>query len=706
MSYKTFSFELKNDFYYIGFGFNDSKKMTVFTEQTLTELNDALDEIIQNQKGKKGVILFSHKKGHFFAGMDVNVIQSLDSEDVAAEGCDKGQAIFSKIEDLKIPSIALVDGLCLGGGLEMSLACTKIAVSDSPKTALGLPEVMLGVLPGFGGTYRLPKKVGLPNALDMILSGKQIRAKKAFKMGLADVIMPAERLLERAEETLLDKNTGRNKSFTENVTDMAAQNFIARKVIFQKARESVLKLTKGFYPAPLKILDHLENNYGKKRSTFLAKEAAAFGELSQTTQSKNLQHVFFLQDNAKKLDYEGELLKVKKGAVLGAGTMGGGIAWLMAKNDQAPLMKDIGKEGLELGLKQSSEVFLKAVKRRRMTQDDYQRKQSSITPTLTYRGFQSADLIIEAVVENMNIKKKVFAELENEVRDDALITSNTSSLSVTEMATAFKDSSRFAGLHFFNPVNKMPLVEIIKHQGASEKTIRSLYKWCLDVKKTPVVVGDGPGFLVNRILAPFMNEAGHLLEEGYSIKDIDRAALNFGMPMGPCRLMDEVGIDVCLHVGEVMKEGLGARAESTDLAKNAVEKQLLGKKNSKGFYLYDEKGKQGQVNPEMVKLIGKQNKTADETMIQKRLILPMINEAANILADKIVNDAATVDLGMIFGTGFPPFRGGLLKYADSEGIDNIVSSIEEFADSVSSSRYALSGLLKDLQANKQKFYDL
>jgi 3-hydroxyacyl-CoA dehydrogenase/enoyl-CoA hydratase/3-hydroxybutyryl-CoA epimerase len=706
MNFEKISYELKNEYYYIGFGYNDSKKMTVLHKETLQELDDALNDVTANQKGKKGLILFSHKKGHFLAGMDVSVINSLSSEEEAANGCELGQAIFSKIEDLKIPSISLVDGICLGGGLELSLSCTKIAAADNSKTALGLPEVMLGVLPGFGGTYRLPKKVGLPNSLDMILTGKQIRAKKAYKMGLVDAIMPAERLLEQAPKILADKKSGPKKTFKDDLAGMATDNFIARKVIFQKARETVLKQTKGFYPAPLKILDHLETNYGKNRSTYLTREAQAFGELSQTVQSKNLTNVFFLQDNAKKFDKESDFIPVNKGAVLGAGTMGGGIAWLMAKNDQAPIMKDIAKEGLELGLKQSAEVFQKAVKRRRMSQDDFIRKQTSISPTLTYNGFKSANLVVEAVVENMNVKKKVFAEMEKEVSADCIITSNTSSLSVAEMATALEKPERFAGLHFFNPVNKMPLVEIIKHPNVSQSTINSLYKWCLDVKKTPIIVGDGPGFLVNRILAPYMNEAGYLLEEGVSIKDIDKAALNFGMPMGPCRLMDEVGIDVCDHVGEVMQEGLGARAEATDMAKKAVEKGLLGKKASKGFYLYDEKGKEAGVNQEMVKLIGKQNKSMDETQIQMRLILPMINEAANILQDGIVDDAKTVDLGMIFGTGFPPFRGGLLKYADSEGLDKIAESINVFAADVSSTRYALSPLLKDLVDKKQKFYDL
>lgn len=702
MNLERLTVEQKDGIYYIGFGKDEVKSLTVISEVTLRELDATLDDIA-GDKNAKGLILHSHKENCFLAGMDVSVIQSLSSESEAFDGCEKGQSVFNKIEDLKVPTMALVDGVCLGGGLEMVLSCDKIACSDNSKTAFGLPEVMLGVLPGFGGTYRLPKKLGLTASLDYLLTGKQIKAKKARKIGLVDFVMPKERLLALAAEYLFIDNKA-EKSLQDNLVDKASDNFIARSIIFKKARQTVLEKTKGFYPSPLKILDHLEASYGKKRNTYLTNEARSFAELSQTSQSKALQNVFFLQDNAKKLDNKDEVASVKKGAVLGGGTMGGGIAWLMANSNQSPLLKDINTAGLELGLKQASSNFLKAKKRRKLSEDDFQRKQRSIKPTLSFDGFKSADLVIEAVVENMEIKKKVFAEAEEYVSDDCLLTSNTSSLSVTEMAKALKKPERFAGLHFFNPVNKMPLVEIVRHEGVSQETIDRLYKWCLDVKKTPIVVNDCPGFLVNRILAPFLNEAAYLLQEGVSIQDIDKASLNFGMPMGACRLMDEVGLDVCAHVGEIMEEGLGARAKANPLSNQALELGLLGKKNSKGFYLYDEKGKQEGINPEVEKLLPGSKVSMDETTIQMRLFLPMINEAANILDEKIVKDAQTVDLGLIFGIGFPPFRGGLLRYADSEGLERIVGAIDKFASEVDKDRYELSSYLKNLAENKQTFY--
>lgn len=706
MSYQHITFEVANEIIWIGLGYNEKKSMTTLTRDSLAELTKAIAEAtaIDQKKGAKGLCFFSHKPGIFLAGMDISVINDLKNEADALRNLEEAHKLFNAVEDLKMPTASLVDGICLGGGLELSLCCKKIFVSDNSKTALGLPEVMLGVLPGFGGTYRLPKKVGLPAALDMILTGKQVKGKAAYKMGLADAMLPAERMKELAPQYL--NKPKKKKSLKEELEKAAMDNFLTRKIIFQKAREQVMKTTKGFYPAPLKILETLESGAGKSRPDYLAIEAQAFAELSQSVQSKNLQHIFFLTDNSKKLDNKDQLPTVKKGAVLGAGVMGGGIAWLFAQNNQAPIMKDITPAALELGLKQASQNFAGALKRRRMSEDDFNRKMRSIEPTLTLEGMKAADLVVEAVVENMDLKKKVFAELEEYVRPDTILTSNTSSLSVEEMSKALKNSSRFAGLHFFNPVNKMPLVEIITHEKADPKVIQTLVKWVLDVKKTPIVVKDGPGFLVNRILAPYLNEAAFLLEEGVTVEALDEAALNFGMPMGPCRLMDEIGIDVCVKVGKIMHDGLGERAVPSTLSTKLYEAKLLGKKNNKGFFLYDEKGKSTGKNPEISKLLPLKKKHMDEMTIQMRLFLPMVNEAAYILADKICDKAATVDVGMIYGTGFPPFKGGLLRWADQEGLEQIVERLNNFAKEVSQARYQVAPMLSLMVNDKRKFYDL
>ena len=707
METKKISYEINEGVAHVGFGLNCDKSMTVLDEATLLELDTIIDNIKDQQKALNGVIFFTHKDRCFLAGADIGLIDSMKTEAQASSGAEAGQKLFNKIEDLKVPTIACIHGVCLGGGTEFALSCNTILMSDDKTTIMGLPEVKLGLIPGFGGTYRMPKRVGLPNALDLILSGKTVNGRKGKKMGLCNEVYPKERLVTMAAKFF--KGNKDKKSFKDTLGAVATDNFLSRKIIFQKARESVLKKTKGFYQAPLKILDTMEAGMMKSRDSYLASEASAFGVLCMSDQSQNLRHIFFMTEEVKKYNgpkSENDLPTLKRGACLGAGTMGGGIAWLMASTNMMPIMKDLNNEALELGLKQASSNFSGALKRRKMTPEDFERKMRSIYPQTDFTGFDKVDLLIEAIIEDMNIKKSVFSETEKYMRKDALITSNTSSLSVEEMATAFEYPERFAGLHFFNPVHRMPLVEIITHSKVAPETLESLHKWVLKSKKTPVIVKDGPGFLVNRILMPYMNEAGFLLEEGVSVKDIDQACLNFGMPMGPCRLLDEVGIDVGVKVAKIIYDGLGERAKSSALSPKLVEAGFLGKKNSKGFYNYDENGKESGENQEVTRLLPSSKKSMDETEIQMRLILPMINEASHILDDGIVDRASDVDLGMIFGIGFPPFRGGLLKYADSEGLDLIKSSLDKFASSVDQDRYKCSDFLNNLALQKKKFYDV
>ncbi|MBC7712894.1 MAG: enoyl-CoA hydratase/isomerase family protein [Rhizobacter sp.] len=706
MSNNKISLEYKNKIAYVGFGYNSTKSMTALDIETMTELNEIVEELHTKSGEISGVIFWTHKENCFLAGADINLIAGMKTEADAADGSERGQMIYNRIEDLPVPTIACVDGICLGGGLELALSCKTILASNSPKTSMGLPEVKLGIIPGFGGTYRLPKKIGLPNALDMILTGKTLRADKAKRIGLVEEVYPRENLVAMAPNFF--KKKAKAKGIQESMKELATENFVTRKIIFQKVRESVLKKTNGFYQAPLKILDVMDSGMMKGRTSYLAGEAQAFGELAISEQSKNLQHIYFMSENVKK--YAGPkstkpLPVLARGAALGAGTMGGGIAWLMADAGMQPIMKDLTTEALNIGLKQSSQNFAGALKRKKITPDEFERKQRSITAQLDYSGFKKTDLVIEAVVEIMDVKKKVFAETEKYVHRDTLLTSNTSSLSVQEMSTALEYPDRFAGLHFFNPVHLMPLVEIIIHDKIAPETIEALHKWVLRVKKTPVIVKDGPGFLVNRILVPYLNEAAYLLEEGISIKDLDQAALNFGMPMGPARLIDEVGIDVAVKVGKILHAGLGERAHPSKLSSVLVEKGMLGKKNAKGFYLYDEKGKPTGLNPEAEELLPKEKKKMSEADLQMRMFLPMINEAAAILRDGIVNTASDVDMGLIFGIGFPPFRGGLLRYADSQGLDKIHNALKKFSVTVDKARYTPDEYLTNLVETKTTFYE-
>ena len=690
----------------IGLGLESKNSLTVLDEETFNELQMAIDRAKkkENEQGLRGLLFFSHNPKCFLAGIDIHLISQCKTESEAAEVAERGQALFNQIDDLPFPTVACIHGLCLGGGVELALACKGIILSDHSSTLLGLPEVKLGFMPGFGGSYRLPKKIGLPRSLDLILKGKTLHSKKAKRLGLVEGIYPKEKILSMGKTFLLENLKG--KSLKESLENLASDNFLTRKIVFQKARERILKKTKGFYQAPLKILDVMEAGFSKGRSSYLSMESQAFGELGTSDQSRNLQHLYFLTEDSKKYEDKDSLdNSLERGAVIGAGTMGGGISWLMAKNKMFPLMKDVSLEALELGVKQSSENFMSLVKRKKMDYDELHYLQGSLSPQLDYRGFKKVDLVVESIVEDLEVKKKVFTQLEKEVSPKCLIVSNTSSLSISDMATSLEDPSRFAGLHFFNPVHKMSLVEIITHDKVSEETIRSLHSWCVHLKKTPIIVKDGPGFLVNRILIPYLNESTYLLEEGLSLKSLEEACINFGMPIGPGRLFDEIGMDIASKVGKILHQRLGERAKPAKLSTQLEEEGFLGKKNGRGFYLYDDKGKEIGLNKDFLALLPHETIKMDEVQIQMRLFLPMINEAANILEEGLVDHASSIDLALIFGIGFPPFRGGLLRYADKEGLERILKALEGFSKTVDPKRYGPSKYLTQLVEQKKKFYE-
>jgi len=715
---KKIEYKEENGVAWVGFGFNNTKKMTVLCQETLTELQSLVEEIDTKAREKKISFLVFHSlvPSCFLAGADIKMIHGLKTVQEAKEGARVGQKIFNTIEDLPIPSVAFVDGVCMGGGLELALACNLIVASSNEKTSFALPEVKLGIIPGFGGTYRLPLKIGTPDALDLILSGKAVNAHKAKKLGLVEEVFPKEMLKERGlsfAQKYFKNSSSKEKNFKETLKHFALENPVSKRVIFQKAKESTLKATKGHYEAPLKILETMMSGLFLKRTAYLEKEASALAELALSSQSANLRHLYFLMEGQKKYTgpevKEGGVLTLKKGGVIGAGTMGGGIAWLMASADMRPILKDITTQALELGLKQSSKNFKDQVKRKKISHDEMIRKQRSISPQLTLEGIEPADFIIEAVVENLDLKKNIFQELESLVSPSCILATNTSSLRLKDMLPVFKNPERFLGVHFFNPVSKMPLVEIVRHENSSPAVLKAVFDWCLKVKKTPLIVGDGPGFLVNRILIPYLNEAGFLLEEGVEIETLDRVAKNFGMPMGPCRLMDEIGLDVGEKVAKVLGQALGERGKSSEIFSKMAQKNLLGKKTNKGFFLYNNSSKKEELNPEATDLLfkdkGGNRKSLSSTEIEKRLILPMINEAARVLEEKIVYTAGEVDIGLIFGIGFPPFRGGLLRFADSLGIEKLLEDTKRLEQEVNPHRFAPAPLLRDLAQKKQKFYE-
>jgi 3-hydroxyacyl-CoA dehydrogenase/enoyl-CoA hydratase/3-hydroxybutyryl-CoA epimerase len=603
-------------------------------------------------------------------------------------------------------------------------------MSDDPSAKIGLPEVMLGVIPGMGGCVRLPNRVGIANALELILQSKQLNGERAYKMGLIDAVIPKENF-EEMTATWIRKNIKALKSETRLSKEpklggvggfmgsMLEKTPMGRSVIFNKARSGVMEKTRGQYPAPLEVIDVISDTgtgyspkkvRGAAREQMLKREAQGFGKMAATAVSKNLIRLFFMTEEIKKqngLDPGKEVtsVPVKTGGILGAGVMGGGIAQLFAQKDIPSRMKDVNMKGLEIGFGAITKLFLKQVKTKKLNSRQYQQKLNLIQGCLDFSGFNSVDVVVEAVVENMDIKKKVFAELENHISETCVVASNTSSLSINEMQKAFKRPERFVGMHFFNPVHKMPLIEVIRGEKSSDEAVSRVFQLSKRLGKYPVVVKDGPGFLVNRLLAPYLNEATWLLAQGCPIPEIDNALLNFGMPMGPIELIDEVGVDVGEKVGHILHTAFGARMLPANLNTPIIKAGRLGKKSGKGIYEYEGPKLKKTLNNEIYSLLGvtpESGKFSKEEIVE-RCVLPIINEAARCLEEKIVFSPSEVDLGMIMGTGFAPFRGGPLRYADSIGIKTIVTTLEKYEKSFSE-RFKPSGPLKQMALNNQTFY--
>jgi 3-hydroxyacyl-CoA dehydrogenase/enoyl-CoA hydratase/3-hydroxybutyryl-CoA epimerase len=569
--------------------------------------------------------------------------------------------------------------------------------------------VKLGIIPGFGGTTRLPRVVGLREALAMILTGSNISARKAQRIRLIAERMHPGILYDRARALAIELTAARTgprakRSLLAKVLDDTA---VGRRIVLAQARRQVMKETGGRYPAPLRALDVIARSARLPLDAALKIEAKALGELIVTDVSKNLLHVFHLLESAKKAGPPGvKARSIERVAVLGAGVMGGGIAQLLAYRGLEVRLKDIRSDALGLGLRHARTMFDRLAKRGRIEKRDAQRYMAAIAPTLDYTGFGTTDLVSEAVVERMDIKQQVLRETETHVRADAVLTTNTSSLSVSAMQGALERPANFAGMHFFNPVHRMPLVEVIRGKQTSDVAIASVVALARRLDKTPVVVSDGPGFLVNRILAPYLNEAGWLLAEGGAIDQIDRTLKRFGMPMGPLRLLDEVGLDVARHAGAVMSAAFGDRLAPPPTMTALEKTELLGRKGGRGFYVYED-GRDKSVNEEIYKQLGDALPAARREIPQQeildRTLLAMVNEAARVLEDGIVATPGDVDVGMITGTGFPPFHGGLLRWADSIGMTHILQRLEQLR-AQHGIRFEPAGLIRERARTGRGFY--
>ncbi|CAM4029612.1 fatty acid oxidation complex subunit alpha FadJ [Corallococcus exiguus] len=686
----------------------------------------------------KAVVFISGKKDNFVAGANIDFLQTLKSPADVEAISRAAHAEFDRLEAFSKPVVAAIHGACLGGGLEWALACHYRIVTDSPKSVVGLPETQLGLIPGAGGTQRLPALIGAEAALDLILTGKNVKPSKAKKLGVVDEVVPVPMLkdlaLKRAAELAAgtlkvershqgfkavaqsSKKKGIAGLFqgliNKDLWKEAAleDNPLGRKVMFDQAKKQLLKKTRGKYPAQEKALQVIRVGLESGRKAGLEAEAKAFGELVFTDVSRRLVEIFFATTALKKENGTSnpnlKPREVKKVGVLGGGLMGGGIAYVAGVLQGVPVrVKDRDDAGAGRALKQVQTVLDERVKRRSLTRLESNAKLSNITAGTDYSGFKSVDLIIEAVFEDLKLKHQVIAEVEAVTGENTIFASNTSSLPIGELAKGSNRPSQVIGMHYFSPVHKMPLLEIITHPGTAEWVTAT----CVDVGKkqgkTVIVVNDGPGFYTSRILAPYMNEAAYLLAEGADIVQLDKALVDFGFPVGPITLLDEVGIDVAQKVGPIMEAAFGKRMVAPKALAGVVSDGRLGRKTNKGFYLY-ENGKKKEVDPQVYLLLphGKDRKSLDPAEMAERVALQMVNEAIRCLGEGILRSPRDGDVGAIFGLGFPPFLGGPFRYADALGPANLLRKLEHYQDKYGERFTPAPLLVEKVRANKG-FYE-
>jgi 3-hydroxyacyl-CoA dehydrogenase/enoyl-CoA hydratase/3-hydroxybutyryl-CoA epimerase len=687
------------------------EKVNKLSQAVMAELNALLDGELASRE-IKALVIYSKKPGVFIAGADIGEIEQIKEVSDALDKSQEGQAIFSKLAALSYPTIAVIDGACLGGGLELALSCTFRIVSDSKKTQLGLPEVTLGILPGWGGTQRLPRLIGLVQSLTLILSGKAVSGKKAARMGLADALVAHEFVVEQARDFALCCMTGKRRRaiLKKRRKHWYERTWPVRGLVLRKAEAHALRRTKGHYPAIPAILALMKDTCSGELSRGLQKEARAFSLLTTTPVCENLIGLFHTDQLLKKetgVASDVTPRPLHSAAVLGAGVMGGGIAWLFSHYDHPVRVKDVAWDAVVKAFSEAAGYYAQLIKLKKIKPHQVALKMHRITGTLDYSGFAGADIVIEAIVENMAAKKTVLAEVEQTVSADSVICSNTSALSISEMATVLKDPSRFVGMHFFNPVNRMPLVEVITGEASSDLAIASVVALARSLRKTPIVVKDSPGFLVNRILIPYLNEACLLLQEGVGFERVDRLMEAFGMPMGPFVLADETGIDVGYKVIRELESVFAPRLQAAPILARMIDAGLLGKKAGQGFYLH--KGKARTANAVAAALVEAAARDRSETVMSSdetivdRLILTMLNEAAMCLKEGVVQRADYLDMALITGIGFPPFRGGLLRYADARGISTIVNRLKELTVACGN-RFTPSELLLTLEKDDMTFY--
>jgi 3-hydroxyacyl-CoA dehydrogenase / enoyl-CoA hydratase / 3-hydroxybutyryl-CoA epimerase len=665
----------------------------------------ALFDRLERDLNVRAAVLISGKKDSWIAGADIDEFLVLKTAADAERMSHEGQLLLDSIERMRTPLVCAIHGACLGGALELALASAYRIATDHPKTILAAPEVQLGLIPGAGGTQRLPRLIGVRAALDMILTGKNVRAKKAFQIGLVDeLVHPAilrDLALQRARD--IADGTRKHRNHRNGVSGfLLDENPAGRRIVLNKAREETLKKTHGHFPAPLAAIEAVAAGYSGGPSKGYREESRLFGEMSATDVSKQLIYLFFATTALRKdpgVTVEpGEsppaIMPVRKLGILGAGFMGSGIASIAVQQGTLVRMRDADHGRVAKGYAAVRDVLKERLTRKQINRVEYSDMMALLGGTIDYSGFANVDLVIEAVFEDLDVKHQVLREVESVIRPEAIFASNTSTIPIAEIASVSVRPERVLGMHFFSPVNKMPLLEVIVTSRTDRDVIASAVAYGKKLGKTVIVVNDGPGFFVNRILTPYINEAGRLLDQGASIEAIDRALVDFGFPVGPVTLVDEVGLDVASKAGKIMHEAFGERFSPAQSVQAVVTSGRLGRKSKKGFYLYDETGKKGDVDKSVYLLL---TPAARETPpsadvpppprpdysaveIQQRTVLPMLNEAVRCLEEGVIRSPRDGDIAAVFGFGFPPFLGGPFRYIDSLGAAEIVRQLEELED--------------------------
>ncbi|MEM7196378.1 MAG: 3-hydroxyacyl-CoA dehydrogenase NAD-binding domain-containing protein [Pseudomonadota bacterium] len=629
----------------------------VLSSEVMSELNLALDQL--DTGSIRGLVIESAKGGGFIAGADVSEFETVDSPAEAKTLVTAAHNVLNRLESMGVPSVAKINGHCLGGGLELALACTYRVVCDDPSVRLGLPEVMLGIHPGFGGTVRLTETIGVPAAMDLMLSGRTVIPKIAKRMGIVDLAVP-ERQLSRAVDFVLNKKSakrsagGWKKALNVGPVRIAMAKFLQRQV--------AAKADPNHYPAPYQIIE-LWQKHGGDRKAMLEAEIESVCKLVATPTSRNLVKVFFLQEELKKLGKAdgAEKREFERVHVIGAGVMGGDIASWCALRGMTVTIHDRSAEALARARKRAHQLFTRKLRDKRLVQ----RAMDRFQPDLKNAGAQRADVIIEAIFENAEAKISVFSEMQKVAKPDAILATNTSSIPLETLCNALSKPGRLVGLHFFNPVAKMQLVEIVKGEKTYAKVAKAASQFAGQISRLPVPVKSSPGFLVNRILMPYLLEAVELYKEGVPGPAIDKVATRFGMPMGPITLADTVGLDICLHVAENLTQSYGG--EVPKLLEDKVSAGKLGKKSGEGFYTW---GKKGADNS------GKGGSGSVPNDTEDRMIFRYLNETVACLHEGIVDNARHIDGGLIFGTGFAPFRGGPISYIVEKGQATMLERLE------------------------------